>query len=79
MTNVTSKASHLISLTSDSVAAIDDLSFSGFNGPVLGSENSQLTIDRLSIRKLQNRVEGMAIFDFSHSKVVLNNSFIQDI
>lgn len=79
MTNVTSNSLHLISLTSDSVASITNFSLSSFNGPIMISENSQVTLNGLSVKKLLNKVVGMAIFDFSNSKVMLNNSLIQDV
>jgi hypothetical protein len=76
---VTSTSQHLIILTSDSVATISDFKLSSINGPILSSENSQVTFDRLSIRKLNNSVDGISIFDFSNSKVMLNNSLMEDI
>ena len=79
MQNVTSTSKHLIILTSDSVATISDFKLSSINGPILSSENSQVTFDRLSIRKLNNSVDGISIFDFSNSKVMLNNSLMEDI
>ena len=76
---MTSTSQHLIILTSDSVATISDFKLSSINGPILSSENSQVTFDRLSIRKLNNSVDGISIFDFSNSKVMLNNSLMEDI
>ncbi len=43
------------------------------------SENSQVIFNGLSVKKLLNKVEGMSIFDFSNSKITLNNSLIQDV
>jgi hypothetical protein len=45
----------------------------------MSSDNSQIRIDKLGIRKLHNIVEGMSIFDFSNSNVMLNHSVLQDI
>ena len=45
----------------------------------MSSDNSQIRIDKLGIRKLHNIVEGMSIFDFSNSNVMLNDSVLQDI
>ena len=43
------------------------------------SENSQVILNGLSVKKLLNKVEGISIFDFSNSKITLNNSLIQDV
>ena len=45
----------------------------------MSSDNSQIRINKLGIRKLHNNVEGMSIFDFSNSNVMLNDSVLQDI
>jgi phosphosulfolactate phosphohydrolase-like enzyme len=45
----------------------------------MSSDNSQVIFDKLSIRKLHNNVEGISIFDFSNSNVMINNSIMQDI
>lgn len=79
VTNVTSISQHLIILTSDTVASISDFKLSSLNGPIMSSKHSQVTFDRLSIRKLRNNVDGISIFDFSNSQVMVNNSIIEDI
>ena len=45
----------------------------------MSCENSQVTFDRLRIKKLYNNVDGMSIFDFSKTNIMLNNSIIEDI
>jgi hypothetical protein len=45
----------------------------------MSSDNSQIRINKLGIRKLHNNVEGMSVFDFSNSNVMLNDSVLQDI
>jgi len=79
VTNVTSISQPLIILTSESVTTITDFKLSSINGPIMSCENSQVTFDRLRIKKLYNNVDGMSIFDFSKTNIMLNNSIIEDI